>query len=464
MFFENYQCERCKSLLGFVPELAAITSFEDAGNGLWRSKHPLKSESLFKPCHNYSAEKVCNWMVPADAIDPLCHACRLTRTIPNLRAPNRRYYWFRLEAAKRRLLYTLAELGLRVDSRLENPKIGLQFEFLEDTRTKKVLTGHDKGRITMNLAEADDAYRERTRLAMGEPYRTLLGHFRHEIGHYYFDRLIAGTPWLTEFRTRFGDERADYKKALAAHYKDGAPKDWRMSFVSAYATTHAWEDWAETWAHYLHIVDTIDTAMSCGVAIAPGNEYALPDPIPPVGEASFDQLMERWFPLTFALNSLNRSLGMPDAYPFTLASPVVEKLRFVHRVIREAGKIQAETMEDALAQDDPETIETAPREAETREDVSAQHDPETIDASPQQTDMREDASAPHDPETNDALPQKTDTREDATAPRDPTTINASPQQTDSRDGRQDNAAHDNLTSIEALPHSPDETLSVNKNR
>jgi len=341
VFFENFRCERCKSMLGFVPELAAIVSFEDAGNGLWRSLHPEHGESLFKPCHNYAVEKVCNWMVPADSTDPLCHACRLTRMIPNLRAPNRRYYWFRLEAAKRRLLYTLAELGLRVDSRLENPKTGLQFEFLEDARGKKVLTGHNKGLITMNLAEADDVYRERTRLAMGEPYRTLLGHFRHEIGHYYFDRLIADTPWIPEFRTLFGDERADYKKALAAHYKDGAPKDWGKSFVSAYATTHPWEDWAETWAHYLHIVDTIDTAMSCGVAIGPGNalDSALAAKTP-VGEFTFDQLMQRWYPLTFALNSLNRSLGMPDAYPFALAPPVVEKLRFVHRVIDAAGKAQ----------------------------------------------------------------------------------------------------------------------------
>jgi hypothetical protein len=337
VFFENFRCERCQSLLGFVPELAAITSFEDAGEGLWRSRHPKNSEALFKPCHNYAVEKVCNWMVPADSTDPLCHACRLTRTIPNLRAPNRRYYWFRLEAAKRRLLYTLAELGLRVDSRLENPKTGLQFEFLEDTRGKKVITGHSKGLITMNLAEADDAYRERTRLAMGEPYRTLLGHFRHEIGHYYFDRLIAGTPHLTRFRELFGDERADYKKALAVHYKSGPPKDWRDSFVSAYATTHAWEDWAETWAHYLHMIDTIDTAMSCGVVIGQGGQTPdVPVDIIAVGDATFGELMQRWYPLTFALNSLNRSLGMPDAYPFTLAAPVVEKLRFVHDVVQTA--------------------------------------------------------------------------------------------------------------------------------
>ena len=193
----------------------------------------------------------------------------------------------------------------------------------------------------MNIAEADDAQRERVRLSMGEPYRTLLGHFRHEIGHYYFDRLVANTPWITDFRALFGDERANYREALLKHYKDGAPPDWGKSFVSAYATTHPWEDWAETWAHYLHIVDTVDTAMACGVALMPGNSL---DPTlearPPPGEATFDHLMKQWFPLTYALNSLNRSLGMPDAYPFALAPPVVEKLRFVDQVIAAAGHAQ----------------------------------------------------------------------------------------------------------------------------
>jgi hypothetical protein len=337
VFFENFRCERCESLLGFIPELGQISAFEDAGGGLWRSRHPEHNAGLYKPCHNYVVEKVCNWMVPADSTDPLCPACRLTHTIPNLRAPNRRYYWFRMEGAKRRLLYTLSALGLRVDSRQHNPRTGLQFEFLEDGGGHRVLTGHDNGLITMNIAEADDAHRERARLAMGEPYRTLLGHFRHEIGHYYFDQLVAGTPWIEQFRVLFGDERADYGEALKTHYRDGPPTDWAKSFVSAYATTHPWEDWAETWAHYLHIVDTIDTAMACGLALAPGNalEPTL-DALTPAGETTFDQMMKRWFPLTYALNSLNRSLGMPDAYPFALAPPVVEKLRFVHRVIGDA--------------------------------------------------------------------------------------------------------------------------------
>jgi hypothetical protein len=337
VFFENVRCERCNVPLGFIPEIADMSAFDVDAARLWRRK-PLVGSERYRPCHNYAVEKVCNWMIPADSVDPLCHSCRLTHIIPNLKAPKRRYYWFRLEAAKRRLLYTLAALGLRVDSRGVNPGTGLQFEFLENKRGKKVLTGHDNGLITMNIAEADDVRRERARVAMREPYRTLLGHFRHEIGHYYFDRLVADTPFLGDFRSLFGDERAGYGEALARHYKEGAPPDWGKSHVSAYATMHPWEDWAETWAHYLHIVDTVDTAMACGVGITPGNPL---DPTltaePPAGLPTFDFLMKQWFPLTYAMNSLNRSLGMPDPYPFALAPLAVKKLRFVHRVVEASG-------------------------------------------------------------------------------------------------------------------------------
>jgi hypothetical protein len=332
IFFENVRCERCEVRLGFVPERANLEAFDVKRNGMWIAHGESIEE--FRPCRNYVVEKVCNWMVPMESRDPLCHSCRLTHIIPNLKAAKRRYYWFRLEAAKRRLLYTLASLGLRVESRAVNPEAGLTFEFLENKRGRKVLTGHNNGLITMNIAEADDVRRERTRVAMQEPYRTLLGHFRHEIGHYFFGRLVAHTKHIKQFRALFGDDRADYGEALEAHYKHGAPADWGSTFVSAYATMHPWEDWAETWAHYLHIVDTVDTAVACGVGITPGNPL---DPTltaqPNEGEPSFDFLMKRWFPLTYAMNSLNRSMGMPDPYPFALAPSAVKKLRFVHHVI-----------------------------------------------------------------------------------------------------------------------------------
>jgi len=340
VFYENVRCERCESLLGYVPELAEISAFEDAGEGHWRSLHPAADGALFRQCHNYAVENVCNWMIPADSPDALCRACQLTRTIPNLSAPDNRLYWYRLEMAKRRLLYTLAELGLDVKSRQTDPEYGLAFEFLEDGGDgAHVMTGHDNGLITLNIAEADDAHREEVRTAMGEPYRTLLGHFRHETGHYYFSQLVENNPrWLEPYRKLFGDESVDYGEALNAYYRDGAPADWQSSFISAYATMHPWEDWAETWAHYMLIVDVLDTSTSYGVALLPDDpsEPTLTDRTP-VEDASFENLMKRWFPLTYALNSLNRSLGMADGYPFTLAAPVVDKLRFVHRVIAEAG-------------------------------------------------------------------------------------------------------------------------------
>jgi hypothetical protein len=344
LFYENVHCERCDALLGYLPEVGELSAFEDAGDGRWRSLHPQAGGALYRQCHNYAVENVCNWMIPADQPDTLCRSCQLTRTIPNLAAPDNRLYWYRLEVAKRRLLYTLTALGIKVASRHDDPQTGLEFEFLEENEDgEKVLTGHDNGLITLNIAEADDAYRERTRTAMHEPYRTLLGHFRHETGHYYFDRLVAGTPWLEPFRALFGDENADYAEALERYYRDGAPANWAQSHVSAYATMHPWEDWAETWAHYLLIVDVLDTATSYGVALIPRDPGGptLIDQTP-VENASFDNLIKRWFPLTYALNSLNRSLGMPDGYPFTLAPRVVEKLRLVHRVIAAQPAAQAD--------------------------------------------------------------------------------------------------------------------------
>ncbi len=171
---------------------------------------------------------------------------------------------------------------------------------------------------------------------MSELYRTLLGHFRHEVGHYYWDRLIANTPWLARCRALFGDERADYQAALNRHYEQGAPPDWQQHFISEYATMHPWEDWAETWAHYLHMVDLLETAASYNtrVEVPGGDEDEVDDPFE-VDKPEFDHLVEQWVPVTLLVNSLNRSLGQEDAYPFALTAASLEKLRFVHDVIRE---------------------------------------------------------------------------------------------------------------------------------
>jgi hypothetical protein len=227
-----------------------------------------------------------------------------------------------------------------VQNKTDDPEHGLAYKFLADLDTPgaaPVLTGHANGVITLNVAEADDVERERQRLQLHEPYRTLLGHFRHEVGHYYWDLLIKDTPWIDTFRALFGNERQDYAQALQDHYNQGPPQDWQQQFVSAYASAHPWEDWAETWAHYLHMTDTLETAAACGLSLRPqrSDEPTLKTAPAPdsLYARSFDQLIDNWFPLTYVLNNLNRGLGLPDGYPFVLSTPAIDKLRFVHDTI-----------------------------------------------------------------------------------------------------------------------------------
>ena len=331
VFFESTACVNCGHALAYVPDRADVIALApDADHG-----------RAFRLCRNYAEEHACNWALPADDPGPYCRSCRLTRTRPDLNPRENRVAWKRLEAAKRRLVYSLIALGLPLATRAEDPVGGLAFDFLADPEPGQpggpVLTGHDEGIITINIAEADHAERERRRLRLHEPYRTILGHFRHEVGHYYWDRLIRDTARIGDFRRAFGDERPDYDEALRRHYKEGVPKNWRKSFISAYATMHPWEDWAETWAHYLHMTDTLETAVACGLSLQPRrpDEPAMDPDLEVIGQRprSFDQVIARWFPLTYVLNNLNRGMGHQDAYPFVLSSPAIEKLRFVHEVI-----------------------------------------------------------------------------------------------------------------------------------
>ena len=294
-------------------------------------------------CSN-AGRDACNWLIPAESADAFCAACAHNRTIPDLSDVANEARWRRLESAKHRLFYTLLRFRLPLPRRPADPH-GLVFDFLSDPPTggsPPVMTGHDSGLITINVAEADDAEREGRRAAMGELYRTLLGHFRHEVGHFFWERLVRDRGRLDGFRALFGDERRDYRQALDAHYANGAPADWQARHVSSYASSHPWEDWAETWAHYLHIVDTLETARAFGLQVRPqigpgsGSDPALHATIDgdPYLAHRIETLIDDWLPLTFAVNSLNRSMGQPDLYPFVLSPPAIEKLGYVHATIR----------------------------------------------------------------------------------------------------------------------------------
>ncbi|TFZ01485.1 zinc-binding metallopeptidase family protein [Ramlibacter rhizophilus] len=333
LFFENVRCLRCSSELAFLPDRMALCAIEPAEvAGTWRRKGGA-DPGRWRPCE-HTRTRACNFGVAADDPNPLCVSCRQTRRLPDLSIPDNRRRWFRIEVAKRRLFFTLARLGL-VDTRpAGGESTGPRFHFLANLPHEPVLTGHSDGVITLNVAEADDDERVRRRLALHEPYRTLLGHLRHESGHFYWEQLIDQAGRHEDFRRAFGDERADYAAALDRHYTHGPPAGWQERHVSAYATSHPWEDWAETWAHYLHLVDLMETASSFQTQLAlPGFETEqVPDPFAGA-PLDFDSLLRHWLPLTVLVNSLTRSLGQEDAYPFAPSPAALDKLHFVHDLI-----------------------------------------------------------------------------------------------------------------------------------
>jgi hypothetical protein len=352
LYFENTSCESCGLRLGYLPDQQVVTALREA-DGLWRSL--AVPQPLYRFCANARYD-VCNWLVGCDHPETFCVACRHNRTIPDLANPENLLHWRKIESAKHRLFYTLLKLRLPLTTRVEDEN-GLAFDFLSppadgSADARPVVTGHASGLITLNVAEADDLERERQRKSLAEPYRTLLGHFRHEVAHYYWDHLVANSPALEEFRRLFGDEREDYRAALQHYYAMGPASDWSERFVTAYASAHPWEDFAETWAHYFHMVDTLETAGAFGLRLRPqvakgAGLDAVIDFDPHVAE--LERIIDTWLPLTFAVNSINRSMGQPDLYPFVLPPPVIWKLAFVHDRVHAVDASQsADAGRDAL--------------------------------------------------------------------------------------------------------------------
>lgn len=343
LFFDNHRCLRCEAEVGYCPVCRRVVGLRRLNGVRYRCGRDECRAVLVK-CLNYALHDVCNRMVPEERLEPhtkpLCDACRFNRTIPDLKVAGNLRKWFRLEAAKRRLFYDLDLLSLPYGSEEDGLEPPLAFDFKADVspqsqvwgklwrrmgKGERVWTGHSDGTITINIREADEVEREKQRVAFGEEHRTLIGHFRHEIAHYYWDVLVKGER-EEEFKQVFGDhEDPPYKKAIERYYKEGPPPDWRKRFATAYATMHPWEDFAETFALYLDMMSAIDTAHHMGF------NGILPSPAD-----DLDTLVLHYQRLAIGMNEMNRSMGLIDLVPEILVPPVVYKLRFIHRLVAEA--------------------------------------------------------------------------------------------------------------------------------
>ena len=358
VFFESVHCVNCGAALAYLPDcgdLGAMVAVEQSnqlapapGNPpalQWQriTARASSSAQLYRMCANRDQYQVCNFAIPAHEPYSLCSACRQTLVLPDLSVAGNTLRWQKLESAKRRLYYTLARLGLHPEHAHWTP----HYQFLADMVDQPpVVTGHANGIITINIAEADDDERVRRRVALYEPYRTLLGHLRHESGHFFWDKLVRDGGELDSFRQLFGDERQSYPQALEFYYANPPQyMQWSAHHVSAYASAHPWEDWAESWAHYLHMVDVLETAASYHTGLtmtgsADAQSVSIGDPFtePP---PSFEHMVAQWVPVTLLLNSLNRSLGQQDAYPFAVSAGALQKLRYVHDIVRRPHAIDS---------------------------------------------------------------------------------------------------------------------------
>ena len=331
-FLEMQVCATCESSIGYhYPSLSFV---DDGPDGA------MIDGTRWVRCANWSWQ--CNWLVSEDDESGRCFACRLIRRRPESDDTIALEKLAETGIDLRRLLVQLLDLGLPVVPYYERDG-GLAFDLLSSRSGESVVIGHADGVITIDLAESLDAHREALRVRLGEPYRTMLGHFRHEIGHYYQQVLVASEPLLGECRALFGDERASYADALQRHYALGAPEDWSESFSSEYATMHPWEDFAESFAHYLHITGTLTTAAAAGVVLDSGRAdgVILHDIVPALdySELGFERALDDWHWLSMMFNRVNRSMGQRDLYPFVLTEPVVEKLAFVHRLVGAARPV-----------------------------------------------------------------------------------------------------------------------------
>jgi hypothetical protein len=322
LHFENSVCVSCGTNLGYSRQERAIVPVDEEG------RYVDQAGLVWNVCRNLNLHG-CTWLAAVEGGQ--CFSCDLTRTRPSDEDLVGLENYPGAERAKRHLVAELDALGFRVIGKDPatggDPENGLAFDLLSSV-AENVVIGHQDGVITIDLAESDDAYREQVKQRLAEPYRTVLGHFRHEVGHYFEWQLVRGPELMERCRELFGDENKDYQAELERHYREGPPQGWEASYISTYATMHPFEDFAETWAHYLHISDTVETA----------SEYGLTAVAPVTAFSSFrDVVSGIWVPLSIALNMINRSMGKDDLYPFVIPGPVLDKLDFVAALNTRAG-------------------------------------------------------------------------------------------------------------------------------
>ena len=321
VFFDNSSCLACGQELGFDPARLVVVALQGDPEGTLTS---ADGES-WRRCSNFHQYGNCNWLLSDGEQDTLCASCRLNDVIPGLDRSGNLHLWTRVEQAKRRLLYSLFKLGLPLRGTAPDSP-GLRFRILEDRRRNPevfesfVATAHLNGTITLNVAEADDVARAEVREQMQERYRTVLGHLRHEAGHFYFGQFVDSPEFQAEYLGLFGDPNSDYPSAMRRYYEKGPPADWPDRYVSAYASAHPAEDFAESFAHFLHIDDALETARAAGLTA----DRAVAE----------DNWLGEWVTLAITLNEILRSLGADDPYPFVLTEPVKAKLAFIDRLVR----------------------------------------------------------------------------------------------------------------------------------
>src|SRR5215207_378700 len=324
--FSAQRCDVCSSEIGYVPQLRGLRSltppdgagvYDAEGDRLWR-------------CLN--AAWGCNWMLSAGSDTEWCRSCRLTRGRPDLARVDAVAAWVAAEAAKRQLVHQLDKLELPIVARSADAPDGLAFD-LVDVPGHAVVTGHLDGVVTLDLAETDDRYRDDLRRTLCEPFRTVIGHLRHEVAHYYWPRLVGQTNEVGGFRRLFGDERDDYRQAMDRYYAGGAPAWSADQHITPYAASHPFEDWAETFAHYLHIIYAAETAiahrfMPDGADVTIEQLVEMPD---------FAGAVATWRQISAAVNDISESLGNAAVYPLDPVGVVVDKLNFVHRQVTAHG-------------------------------------------------------------------------------------------------------------------------------